>query len=273
MKKIISSVLALCLLGFLFAFNLISSGGEIGRTGSPGETSCNNCHGGGAAGTTVSISATPSFTNNEFDPGTTYTITITVGHPSLSSFGFDCEVLTTGNVNAGTISTGGSGVQFGTFAGKKNATHTTPKAGTGSASWTFKWVPPATGNATIFAAGNAVNLNGNTNGDFSTTSNLVLSNIMTSIEKNTREEISQIRLFPNPANDITTLCYHLLSEQKITIELIDLNGKSIKTFIDNVQVPGAHNNIIDLKGISKGVYFIKTSSDGEKVSQKLISIF
>ena len=274
MKKLISAIIALSVLGLLCAFNMISSGGEINKTHSPGETSCNDagCHGGGPAGTTISITATPAFTNNFYDPATVYTMNISVGHPSLTHFGFDCEVLAAGNVNAGVMSNAGSGVQFATFGGKKNATHTTPKPGNPSASFTFIWTPPASGNATVFVSGNAVNLNGTTSGDFSTFNSLTLTVLPTAIAVTPKSEISQITLFPNPASDITTLSYYTLTPQKIIIELTDISGKIIKTFVNEIPEPGPHSSILDLKGIAKGIYFVKATSNGERFSQKLISV-
>jgi hypothetical protein len=274
MKKTISILICISVFGILCAFNIISSGGEIGKTRSPGETSCNDngCHGGGPAGTTISITATPAFTNNFYDPATIYTMNITVGHPSLTHFGFDCEILTAANANAGLMSNAGSGVQFATFVGKKNATHTTPKAGTGNVTWTFQWTPPASGDATVFVSGNAVNLNGNTSGDFSTFNSLTLTALPTAIKALPKNDISQISLFPNPASDITSISYSILSPQKITIDLTDISGKVIKMFVNENFEPGPHSNILDLKGIAKGVYFVKTSVNGERVSQKLISV-
>ena len=76
------------LLGIVFtgttAF-IISSGGITGRTGSPGESTCSGCHGGGSGTTIVSLSASPSFTSAQFTPGQTYTLGVTVSN--ISSIG------------------------------------------------------------------------------------------------------------------------------------------------------------------------------------------
>ena len=57
---------------------VIFSSGIAGKTGSPGEGTCANCHSGGGGTTTLSISASPSFTANQYLPGQNYTITVTV---------------------------------------------------------------------------------------------------------------------------------------------------------------------------------------------------
>ncbi len=274
MKKIICIVIAISVFGLLSSFKTkIHSGGEIGNTGAPGEGTCSGCHGGGAAGTTVSITAVPDFSANVFDPSLTYTITVSVGHPSLTRFGFNCEVLGASNTNAGVMANGGPGLAFFNLgASKKSATHTAPKVGIGSASWTFEWTPPLGGNATIYVSGNAVNFDGSTSGDRSISTSLALATVPTKVSENSQQQISKINLFPNPAQDITSISYYLSSTQKVTIELMDITGKIIKTFVNENYEAGPHSSILDLKGIQSGVYFVKTSLNGEKISQKLISV-
>jgi len=273
MKKIIASTMFAGIIGLFCAFNILQSGGFTGATGSPGEGSCTGCHGGGPSATTVSITATPAFTNNSFDPLTNYTITVTVSNPSLSAFGFDCEILDAGNTSIGTMTNAGSGVQFATaFNGRLNATHTSPKAGVGTASWTFQWLSPTSGNATFYAAGNAVNSNGGTSGDRVGTTALTVTNINTALSKNPGNVVHGISVFPNPATDLASVSYYLSAEQNLSIELTDISGKLIKTIVNEKLQAGPHSNIIDLKGITKGIYFIKTSAVGEKISQKLISV-
>lgn len=274
MKKIFIFFISVCSLTVLFSFTLTSSG-ITGTSGSPSEGACNGCHG-NLSGTTISITAVPAFTNNSFDPLTNYTITITIAHPSLTRFGLNAEVLTfPGNTNSGTVSAAGPGVQIvnGPFS-RKNITHTTPKSGTGSASFTFEWMSPTTGDARFYVAGNAVNLDGNTGGDSPATAVLTISNVNTAIpeNKNKEDKLSGVSVFPNPSQGLTTVSYFLASEQNIKIELLDITGKMIRTLVEQGQEPGPHSNLVDLKGIERGVYFIKISANGEKISQRLISV-
>lgn len=255
-----------------FAFNVFNGSGKIGQTGAPGEGNCSSCHSGGAAGTTVSITASPSFSNDSYDPSTTYTVTLTVAHPSLTKFGFDCVVLNSSNANAGTISNGGSGVQFASSGGRNNATHTAAKSGTGSTSWTFQWVPPAFGEVKFYAAGNAVNGTGGVGGDTPGNTVLTLTTLATSINENNKEEISKVTLYPNPSSDLTTISYLLKSSQNINVQILEISGKLVKEVMNEKQEAGPHTQIVDLGGITKGIYFVKISAGNEKISQKLITI-
>jgi hypothetical protein len=273
MKKILLSLLAVLLVCILPSFNRkLSSTGEIGTTGSPGEGLCTGCHGGGPAGTSISVTAVPGFSNSNYVPGQVYSVTVTVSHPTQPAFGFDCEILTSSNTNAGAMSAAGSGMQFANFGLKKNATHTAPKSGSGSASWTFQWTAPNSGTATFYVSGNAVNLDNNTSGDFPSNMHMALTPVSLTSIKEQSETLSELRVFPNPSAEICSVSYQALQEQHISIDLFDLSGKLVKNVINEKQDAGSHTNILDLKGIAKGVYFVKIASEGNIIASKMICI-
>jgi hypothetical protein len=273
MKKILFSLLAALFICILPSFNKkLSSNGEIGTTGAPGEGTCTGCHGGGPSGTTISITAVPDFSNSNYMPGQTYTVTITVSHPTQPAFGFDCEILTSGNANAGTMSGAGAGMQFANAGSKKNATHTSPKSGSGSASWTFQWTAPNSGSATFYVSGNAVNLNNNDTGDSPTNRSMALTPVSTTGIKEQSEILSELRIFPNPSADICSVSYQTSQDQHISIDLFELSGKLVKKMVNEKQNAGSHTNIVDLKGIAKGVYFVKITSDGNLIASKMICV-
>ncbi len=70
-------------------------------------------------------------------------------------------------------------------------------------------------------------------------------------------EESALSFYPNPAKDRVSF-----SEKIERVELIDLNGKTIKVF-ENV-------NEINIKDISSGVYFLKLHAFDKTTTQKLI---
>jgi hypothetical protein len=154
---------------------ILQSGGMIGYTGSPGEGTCANCHTGGTGSTVVNISSIPSFTSNQFAPGGTYTINVAVLNNAYDHFGFDCEILDPDDADAGTMSNPGTGVQLLAFGDRMNATHTMPNNNPGMANFSFVWVAPSTGSAVIYASGNAVNNNGDNDGDMPNNTSLALT--------------------------------------------------------------------------------------------------
>jgi hypothetical protein len=273
MKKIAIAAFLICFFGTIFAFNILQSDGQVGKTGSPGEDNCSGCHDPVDAASSISLSANPSFVSNRYEPSTTYTITITVSHPSLQAFGFDCEILDPSNENAGIMSNPGPGMQFAEFSGKQNATHTAPKAGSGSASWTFVWTSPEGGIANFYLSGLAADLSESTSGDSPANTVVMLTaSPGTGVKQVKAKSISPVIVFPNPVNDIASVTYQLLETKNISITLLDIKGREIRTLVNERQHAGPHSNIIDLKGIEGGVYFLKTTADGIKISQKLITL-
>lgn len=249
--------------------------GFAGFTNSPSEGNCGSCHGGGSASASgITITATPAFLNNNYIAGTTYTINIDMQAVGFTKYGFGSEILNLSNTNAGTMQNPGAGVKFLTAgSGRKNAVQTTTKTGPGSATFSFEWVAPLSGNATIYVAANAVNGTGGTGGDFIFNSTLALTESLgVGIKENNSQLISQVSVYPNPAKDFTTVSYFLNTAQKINIQIIDLSGNLIKEIINENQSSAFQSKIINLQGIVSGVYFIKTTANDQKVSQKLFSV-
>ncbi len=145
-----------------------SSAPPAGKTGSPGENRCTQCHSGTAGTGSVSM----VFGNNEtqYVPGQLYTITTNVTDATKLRFGFQMTALA-----------GGVGPTVGVFA-VTNTTNTSSQTATISGSlrkymghkaansnqdWSFHWTAPATdvGPITFFLVGLAANNNNSDNGD------------------------------------------------------------------------------------------------------------
>ncbi len=262
------------LLGIVFTAStafIISSSGITGHTGSPGEATCSGCHSGGMGITSVSISATPSFTAGQYLAGQTYTVSVTVSNGSYSKFGFDVEILNPSNTNAGNITTALAGVQL-VNSTRKNATQTTPKTGTGSATFQFVWVAPLSGTATIYAAGNAVDGTGGTGGDTPSNTSLTLKdNSGVGINEAVVSGISGLNVYPNPVRSDLKISYNLIEGAAVKVGLFDIQGKEITEFANQNQNIGA--NILNAQlpaDLAKGVYFVKLSIEGKQQAQRLI---
>ncbi|MBL7895763.1 MAG: T9SS type A sorting domain-containing protein [Bacteroidia bacterium] len=251
-----------------------SSGGIVGRTGSPGESGCDACHSGGAGITTVSITANPAFVANKFIPGQTYTVSITVSNASFSNFGFGCEILTPSNTNAGNMTTALSGVTFANSGARKNAIHNAIKGGTGTAVFQFVWVAPTSGTATVYAAGNAVNGTGGTGGDRPGLTNLVLTaDLSSGITEAQSTSFSGITIFPNPIADQFKVNYNLLEDGEVKAAIYDLQGKFVSDLFSENQSAGFHSQYVDLpENCAGGVYFLKLSQPGKKELQRIIIV-
>jgi hypothetical protein len=248
---------------------VISSNGIAGQTGAPGENTCAGCHSGGAGTTSVSISTTPSITSNQYIPGQTYTVTITVANASFSKFGFGCEILNASNANAGVMANAQTGVTFANSGTRKNAIHNAPKTGTGSASFSFEWTAPTSGNATIYAAGNAVNGTGSTAGDRPGNTSLALTMLGVDVKENAVSGFN-LNIYPNPTANQINLDYLLTKQADVKIALFDLKGSEVKVLVNEKQEPGQQNVSSEIdEDIEKGIYIIKLSIDNKSAVQKL----
>jgi len=274
MKKNLLSALALGAIFISSTAFIIHSTGEAGETGSPSETTCTSCHSGGTGTTIVGITGSPAFTSNQYVPGQTYTVNVNVQNSAYGFFGFGCEVLNSSNTDAGTMTSCMSGAQFLTATnGRKNATHTTPKAGTGSASFSFVWVAPSTGTTTIYAAGNAVNNNGNFNGDQVGTSSLVLSPSTTGIKEAVTTGFTDISVYPNPIVSKFKINYNIATDAMVNASLYDIQGKLVNELINEKQTSGNHilkANLPD--GLPKGAYIIKLTCNANIAAQRLVIV-
>lgn len=250
---------------------IISSGGITGRTGSPGEGTCAGCHGGGGGTTAVILSASPSLTLSQYLPGQTYTLTLTVTNSLFSKFGFNAEILNSSNTNAGNISAGLSGVQVVNTT-RKNVTQTTPKSGTGSASFQFVWTAPLSGTATIYAAGNAVNGTGGTSGDATGNTAFVLTpNTSNGINEAVSSGISGLNVYPNPVRSEFKINYNLIENGNVKVALYNIQGQEISEITNENQYTGAQSLNAQLPpDLAKGVYFVKLSVNGKQEAQRLI---
>jgi len=259
------------------AFIVKNSGGKAGQTGSPGEGDCGACHSGGSSIVSgATITAIPSFSNNTYVPGNTYTMTVAVGALSFTSFGFACEILNSSNTDAGTMQNAGTGVQLLNAAnGRKNATHTAPKAGASNfATFSFQWVAPSTGAVTIYAAGNCVNGTGSTLGDLPVKTSLALVSptVSTGISENSAE-MSGFSFYPNPVKESVTINYVLNQSGQVLIELVGINGQLVSQLVNEKQSQGIHKMSVQISSeVASGVYFLRTSLNNKSVNQKLITI-
>lgn len=282
-KKITVIILSITTISISTAFIIKNSNGKSGYTGSPSEATCANCHGGGtSAAKSISVTASPAFIQDKYLPDSAYRVSITVNATGFSKFGFGCEILNMFNLNVGNMQTAGPGVQFlNAVNGRKNATQTTPKIGTNSATFTFTWIAPSAGgsDAVFYVCGNAVNGNNAMTGDLPIPYSYTITEGVAptptnnvSIENKENYSISKFYVLPNPAQDFTKISYFLNESKNIHIELVEINGKITKEFFNEVQIAGIHNQLLDLTMVTPGIYFIKVTANGQKINQKLILI-
>lgn len=106
----------------------------------------------------------------------------------------------------------------------------------------------------------------NTSGDKTQGSNLTgksdfwIVNLQTTSTANVKDNLlSKVKVFPNPTSDKITIQGETIQK----VDFFDINGKKIRTFF---------SNNINVNEFSKGVYFLKITSDSDLVSCKKLII-
>ncbi len=166
--------------GWMMLYGVSSSAGKSGKTGAPGENDCTQCHAGviNSNAGSVTIAGVP---NNVYQPGQTYSMSITVTDASSSLFGFSTVALQASGDNAGTLVPGTDNhAEILSMAGfSRNYLTHNPNGGAtaGAHTFNFTWTAPATdiGNVTFYVTANAANGNGGTSGDHIYSTNLTLT--------------------------------------------------------------------------------------------------
>jgi hypothetical protein len=82
---------------------------------------------------------------------------------------------------------------------------------------------------------------------------------------------SSVSVHPTPSTDNCTVTYTLPSSGNCTMTLRDESGREVRTFTTNQhRITGEHKEVLDLRGLAAGVYFLQIESGGAMQSVKLI---
>jgi hypothetical protein len=97
--------------------------------------------------------------------------------------------------------------------------------------------------------------------------------IASSVEQSTDFMPTELHLeqnYPNPFNPSTTIRYELPSSGRVTLKILDLLGRQVKTLVDELQTAGTHSATFDAANIASGVYFYRLQLKGDVQTRKLI---
>jgi hypothetical protein len=74
------------------------------------------------------------------------------------------------------------------------------------------------------------------------------------------EITSKINIYPNPVATNATLAYAIKTTGKVTIDLLDDQGKLLRNLRNDRQVPGSYDLGLNLSELKKGIYFLKITT-------------
>ncbi|MBA3704790.1 MAG: T9SS type A sorting domain-containing protein [Bacteroidetes bacterium] len=284
------TIISITLTAFSVKDIMKSDGGPPYNTNAPGEKTCsgtepgNGCHSGGIpdnSGPAIKKAITFSG-GTSYIPGQTYTVTVTISHPSRNRFGFQIVSLRNSNsANAGTaiitdVSRTRSQIPtFGSFQTRNYVMHILNGSNgiANSCSWSYNWTAPATseGDITFYACMLAANNNNlNDAGDETYFSQLTIK--PTSVGISSQElNFNEISLYPNPATNVISINYTLNETSSFKVELIDIRGKLIQVLYHDKKAIGTIAEKVSLTpGIIPGIYLIKFTTDKMESTKRII---
>ena len=84
------------------------------------------------------------------------------------------------------------------------------------------------------------------------------------------QEENSIQIFPNPVSNQFKINLDLVNEQRVNIELYDINGKLVKTIGNGAAISGVQTITVDVSELVKGLYVIRISGSDFNHTERLV---
>ena len=75
--------------------------------------------------------------------------------------------------------------------------------------------------------------------------------------------------YPNPFNPSTTINYQIVAPGKVTLALYDLNGREVKSLVNELKEAGYYTVSLNASDLSSGIYFYSLTSGNSVMTKKL----
>ena len=93
---------------------------------------------------------------------------------------------------------------------------------------------------------------------------------VTSVPYFTEPSNNQLRNFPNPFKTTTNISFTLQQPDFITLEVLDLTGRVLRTLLYGYQNAGTHQVTFDANGLSDGIYLYRLHGEGIVETHRMI---
>jgi len=96
---------------------------------------------------------------------------------------------------------------------------------------------------------------------------------VTSLENDKPIKPNEIYLnqnYPNPFNASTTINYTLRNTNNVGLTVFDINGKVVKTLVNQIQSPGEYSVPFDATNLASGIYIYNFKSGSIEQSRRMI---
>lgn len=100
----------------------------------------------------------------------------------------------------------------------------------------------------------------------------VICDSLASIEKITAFDINDVKLYPNPFNEKTTIQIRLKQATDISIKIFDMPGKALLTVAQGYYDKGSYHFTVNAKDLQSGMYFCCLKTDKGSYCQKMMVV-
>jgi len=256
-------------LALLTTISLSNSGGRAeganrGNTGAPGDEmignnprTCQNCHATGAIQVTMSLEVLDVANNpiTAYVPNEIYTAKVRIesaAGPAPLGYGFQMVNL---------FDADNTGVNNWTETGHSENVQIETVSSTNR-----------TGAVSFYAIGSGVNRNGSTSGDGTALpQKLTLTESLTSSIADLSTIGLDLQIAPNPVKSQLLVTIKSETKRRITIKVMNAIGQVFQERTINL-LTGTHLEQLDLSQLSKGIYFLQTTSEKVINTQKIIKL-
>ncbi len=89
-------------------------------------------------------------------------------------------------------------------------------------------------------------------------------------EVSINDKVSLGQNVPNPATDISTIAYELVSSENVQFEVYDLTGKIVMTINEGSRPAGVNSIVLNTEDLNSGIYYYSIIIDGDRLTKKMI---
>ena len=246
------------------------SGGSLGTCGNSG------CHTAGAFNPSLSLQLLDGTTLEPVDnyiPGENYQLRLNFSAGAgVQGYGMQAVILDEADQNVGAWieSSLPPSIQITDLSNRRYIEHSQPESST---VWGVDWTAPAAGSGpiTVYAAGIASNLNGNSGGDGVTSAFLTIPEQSTNAVSENDRNFADMTIAPNPVADWARLAINSQISGEFQLNVMSVNGKMV--FSENVNLQaGETDKALNLSHLSSGLYFLQLVGEGRISTEQLIKL-
>jgi len=156
-------------------------------------------------------------------------------------------------------------------------THIAPKAAvSGKVGFEFRYTAPQqTGQVTMFANGNSVDLSGNNLGDIWAFANNKPITVTPAVSVD--DEMLPVALqleqnYPNPFNPCTSISFDIATNSFVSLAVYDALGREVAVLFDRDLPAGSYTVAFDADDLAGGIYYYTLKAGTSSITKKMILV-